>query len=467
MSLQVGGAGVIAAAVQGTTNQQVTFTSSNEGVASVDGTGVVRGVAAGSARIDVTSVQDNRAKASVNVTVTAAPGITVSITPLQANVAVGNSVRLVASVAGTSNTAVTWETSSNAIATVSNIGLVTGVSPGSVAITARSVANPAVFATAGVVVAGAPTYTLTVPATASVERGQTTDVTVAISRSGGHTSPVSLHVDPTPIGVSATFVPAVLDAQTFTAKLHIVTTGEAVAQTFPLITTATDQANVEHVDTTMLTILPAGVSNTIPLSNGVVLSNQYGEQGSFTYYRITVPTGTNSLIIATSGGDGDADLLVRHGDFPTAATNDCISRDVGNADMCTFDTPAPGEWFIALYGYLEYNGLSIVATTGSLVPGFTISGSPQTITLARGNTTNLTINATRTGGFTDDIAVSLEGFPAGIVAPPAGVGKGTLDATIAVTALQSAPLGTFNVTLRGHAPGLADRLVTLQLRITQ
>ena len=78
--------------------------------------------------------------------------VTILITPSKATVAQGDTTRLTASISGTQNTAVTWRSSAEAVATVSASGLVTGVAPGEAIITAISQADTLAKATAQVIV---------------------------------------------------------------------------------------------------------------------------------------------------------------------------------------------------------------------------------------------------------------------------------------------------------------------------
>ncbi len=120
----------------------VNWTSSNPAIASVSGTGVVTGVAAGSASITATSAFDASKSAFATITVVATPAVvSVVITPLTANVVIGTPVTLNATVTvvNGASQALNWSTSNPAIATVSQAGVLTGVTAGTVTVTATSV----------------------------------------------------------------------------------------------------------------------------------------------------------------------------------------------------------------------------------------------------------------------------------------------------------------------------------------
>ena len=127
---------------QDATNKKVTWTSSNDNVATVDANGLVSTTTVGTATITATTV-DGGFTASCSITVTSAPDrpvtsialdrtnitvkenqtetLTVNYTPANANVGKG----------------ITWTTGNANIATVNN-GIVTGVSAGNTTITATS-----------------------------------------------------------------------------------------------------------------------------------------------------------------------------------------------------------------------------------------------------------------------------------------------------------------------------------------
>src|SRR5205807_3903472 len=118
----------------------VTWTSSDGGVARVNGSGLVTGVAAGTATITATS---GGKSGSAAVTVVAVPVATVSVSPATASVAAGNSVPLSATPKDSaghplSGRVVSWTTSDAGVATVSTSGEGNGGSPGSATNTATS-----------------------------------------------------------------------------------------------------------------------------------------------------------------------------------------------------------------------------------------------------------------------------------------------------------------------------------------
>ena len=123
------------------TNRNVIWSSGNPAVATVNAQGVVTAVSAGAATITVTTA-DGRFPVTCQVTVIPAPvlvtGVTVANCDAATPLVVGYTRQLTTTIApaNATNRAVTWESSDNSIATVSNNGLVTAVAAGTVTITA-------------------------------------------------------------------------------------------------------------------------------------------------------------------------------------------------------------------------------------------------------------------------------------------------------------------------------------------
>ena len=131
----------IRASVTGTTNKDVVFESSDETVASVSEKGLVTGKKEGTVTILCKLVEDTRCQARINVTVERAVAPT-SITIENADSTiqwVGEDLQLSVSVEPSeASSLVTWTSSSNEIATVSDSGLVSFLNSGEVTITATS-----------------------------------------------------------------------------------------------------------------------------------------------------------------------------------------------------------------------------------------------------------------------------------------------------------------------------------------
>ena len=121
------------------TNQNVTWTSSNTAVATVNASGLVMAVSAGIATITVKTVDGNKTATSA-ITVAAIPVSSVAVSPTSTSLYAGNTQQLSATIspANATNKNVTWSSSNNAIATVNSIGLVTAVAAGTATITATT-----------------------------------------------------------------------------------------------------------------------------------------------------------------------------------------------------------------------------------------------------------------------------------------------------------------------------------------
>ena len=98
------------------------------------------------------------------------------------------------------------------------------------------------------------------------------------------------------------------------------------------------------------------------LSNGVPILGLAAGTGQALLFTIEVPAGATNLHIASSGGSGDADLYVRHGQAPTTSSWDCRPYLYGNNEQCDFATPAAGTWHVMLRAYTSFSGASLAAS---------------------------------------------------------------------------------------------------------
>ncbi len=169
------------------TGRVITWQSSDNTIASVSSSGLVTGVGAGGPVTIAATSEGKSGTATVNVTV--APVASVTVSPSSANVAITGTVQLTATPKDANGNpltgrAISWSSSDNTIATVNGSGLVTGVAAGTVTITATSEGKSG---TASITVAGAPVATVTVtPASASVQAGQTVQLTATLKDANGN-----------------------------------------------------------------------------------------------------------------------------------------------------------------------------------------------------------------------------------------------------------------------------------------
>ena len=165
----------------------VTWTSSDGTIASVSASGRATGVAAGGP-VTITATSEGQSGAAT-VTVANAPVASVTVAPATASVATGQTVQLSATPTDANGNpltgrVITWASSDNTIASVNGSGLVTGVAAGGpVTITATSEGKSG---TASITVT-APVATVTVsPAPASVQAGQTQQLTATLKDANGN-----------------------------------------------------------------------------------------------------------------------------------------------------------------------------------------------------------------------------------------------------------------------------------------
>ncbi len=125
--------------------------------------------------------------------------------------------------------------------------------------------------------------------------------------------------------------------------------------------------------------LSGGGGSPATLSNGVPLTGLAAATGASLNYTMQVPAGASNLVIASSGGSGDADLYVRYGSAPTTTTYDCRPYLSGNNESCSFPTPTAGTYHVMLRAYSAYSGVTLngnYSTGGGDVAPTLVSSTP-------------------------------------------------------------------------------------------
>ncbi len=199
------------------------------------------------------------------------------------------------------------------------------------------------------------------PIAVSVAQGGSGVSTITTAVSGGFNSAVTLTATGLPTGASAAFSPTSIAAPgSGTSGLTITTSASTPAGSYPITVTGTGGGK-SHATTVTLTVTASGGGVTT-LSSGVPVSSLSGALNSWQYFKITVPSGQTSLAITTSGGTGDEDIYVKLGAQPTSSTYDYRSIVSGNSESVTVTNPAAGDWYIGMFGYAAYSGVTLTAT---------------------------------------------------------------------------------------------------------
>jgi uncharacterized protein YjdB len=182
-----------ATGVVGSPDTSVTWTSSDDSVATVDAAGLVTGVAEGTATITATSVFDTSVSGSATVTVSVADAIGgIEVSPATATVDEGDTEQLTATltgVVGSPDEGVSWSSSDDSVATVDGDGLVTAVGVGTATITASSDFDGGLTDSAEITVPGIGGIDVTPDAPDPISADGTTTVQLSADATGVVGSP--------------------------------------------------------------------------------------------------------------------------------------------------------------------------------------------------------------------------------------------------------------------------------------
>jgi hypothetical protein len=399
-------------------NKAVTWSTSDAAKASVSTDGKVTAIAAGNATITATAAADAGAKSSALITITADKGVqSVTVAPLNAILAPGQTLQAAATVATTSGVAktVTWASSAAATATVDATGKITAVAPGTATITATSTVDNTVTG------ALALTVRAPVPASISIQKvtvtGNTAGTVNFNNVAGG--IDVTLNVDPgdqvinkvdvlldNNVVCSQTLSPSQSQALSLAAVFEEVQAVDIVCQIntaeFNAQTGAVKFTNGSHTLSARATVAGGGTGGAATPSVNLTFNNQSG-----IVVTVSNSNGTDaaSAVNATSGlqwigGDvtvnvvgvsyasgisvssatftlfGKARTVALTNNVGSATYAEATTWTAGNTGVGNYLSPAVGETFAGASAVLS-NGQNLVTSLPNVILNFG--------TLAQGN----------------------------------------------------------------------------------
>jgi hypothetical protein len=102
---------------------------------------------------------------------------------------------------------------------------------------------------------------------------------------------------------------------------------------------------------------------------------------------------------------------------------------------------------------------------GPITPDFSLSVSPTSRSIVRGNSTTYSVTIARTGGFNGAVTFTVTGLPSGATATFNPNNTGGTTSTLTVSTATSTPTGTYTLTIRGTSGGLSHTTTaTLTIR---
>ncbi len=344
----------------------VTWSTNTPSVATVNSAGVVTAVGAGSATL--TAAANGRSTTAAITVNASSPTLTsITLNPISSALNIGQTVDIAATghlSNGTTDspydTRAIWTSSAPAVATVDSIGVVTALSAGTATITASA---SGVSGTASITVNAGPTVTSISldPASATLNIGQTVDITSTVNWSNGtSTVPYDSHLTWTSSAPSVATVNAggvvtgvAAGAATITASLNGVSRTAAIT------------VSAAAPTLTSITLNPTSATGSAGQTMDITATGRFSDGSIVTPYDAQVTWTSNAPTVATVNAAGLVTAVWR-GTALITATKGAISATCTVTVNQPFDAALVGRWlFVGVPNPIDYSNAATQYTFNS------------------------------------------------------------------------------------------------------
>lgn len=344
----------------------------------------------------------------------------------------------------------------------------------SFSVTANGGTNLTATTSGSVTVNAAPDFTLAVaPAALSVQQGANGVANVTLTRVGGFAGAVNLTVANLPAGVTAAFDNA---APTGNAAVLTLTVGAAAALGTTNLTVNGAGTPGTRSGPLALTVTapPGGFSLAL---NPATVSVQQGQNGQTTVNINKTGSFTGLVTLGVTGLPTGVTAAFNPAQASPGAEE---SQDVQTTSVLTLTVGAGvvvQNHAISVTGTAQGQTATTtpltLTVTAAPVNGFSIAVNPTTVTVQAGQNGQSTVTVSKTGTFTNPVALSVLNLPTGVTAAfnPVSASSGkTADvqttSTLTLTVGAAVAAQDYNLTVRGAFTGLPNSDAALTLTVT-
>lgn len=104
--------------------------------------------------------------------------------------------------------------------------------------------------------------------------------------------------------------------------------------------------------------------------------------------------------------------------------------------------------------------------TTTPTPAIAITLSSSTLSVVQGQAGNVTVNLTRSGGFSGDVALAVTGLPTGVTVSATTIAAASTSATLSFAVAATAAAGNTSITISASGTGVSASSATLALTVT-
>lgn len=417
--------------------------------------------------------------APVQLSITAAPGFALTVTPAALSIVQGQSGSATANIAraggftgavaltstgAPAGMTVTF-TPASATGATSDIAVAIGatVATGAYPITVQGsgtgVSSQTATLTVTVTAPVTPAISLALaPATLSIQQGQSGTSTLTITRTN-FTGAVALTASGAPAGMNVSFNPASATGTTSTITVDVAASVATGNSTITITGTGTGITSATATLTVTVTAPPASSIALAVAPTTVTIAAAASGTATVTLTRNNF---TADVALTSSGAPAGLTVAFNPATLSGTTLTSTATVTVGAA-------VTPGAYPITLTGAGTgvTNATTTLTVTVTAAAAIAISVNPTTLTVAQSASGTSTLTLVRTS-FTGDVTLTSTGAPAGMTVTfnPATLTGATLTSTATVAVGAAVAPGSYPIAVQGAGTGVTNATATLTVTVT-